>query len=381
MTIRVLSFSGFYLPGYRGGGPIRTIANMVDAVGDGFKFRVITSDRDLGATSAYPDVNLDGWNSQENAEVFYVPRGLVGIMKMMKILQEKNFDVISLNSFFSFQFGIIPLLAAGIFCRGVPIVLGPRGEFSSGALEIKKLKKTIFLFFSKIIGLQRGVIWHASSDYEASDIRRVVGTYARIRVAVDIAKPSKSVEIGVRILGAPLRVIFISRISRKKNLLGAIEMLRGVSRSIVFDVYGPGEDAAYLKQCAAAAESLPKNIFFRYCGELHSDHVALQLAKYDLFFFPTFGENFGHVIAEALFAGLPLLVSDTTPWRELEKKALGWDLPLRDPHEFVARIEECWDMSPQKYTIWRQGIRDWAVENIGRNEAVEQNKKLFIDLK
>ena len=64
--------------------------------------------------------------------------------------------------------------------------------------------------------------------------------------------------------------------------------------------------------------------------------MSESLAKNDLFFFPAHGENYGHVIAEAMAAGCPVLISDQTAWRNLEEKGAGWDLPLDAPGRFRA---------------------------------------------
>src|SRR3546814_15539936 len=63
------------------------------------------------------------------------------------------------------------------------------------------------------------------------------------------------------------------------------------------------------------------------------------LSRHDIFFLPTFGENYGHVIAEALEAGLRLLICDQTPWRGLAEAGVGHDLPLNQPEAFVTAIE------------------------------------------
>ena len=57
----ILAFNLFYLPGYRAGGPIRTLANMVDRLSDDFAFRIITQDRDAGEREPYADVARDSW--------------------------------------------------------------------------------------------------------------------------------------------------------------------------------------------------------------------------------------------------------------------------------------------------------------------------------
>ena len=78
----------------------------------------------------------------------------------------------------------------------------------------------------------------------------------------------------------------------------------------------------------------------KYHGVIKHEEVARELAGHDLFFLPTWGENFGHVIHEALAAGLPVLISDKTPWRNLEDQGVGWDLPLDAPEKFRRVIED-----------------------------------------
>ena len=147
-----------------------------------------------------------------------------------------------------------------------------------------------------------------------------------------------------------------------------------------FHVYGPAEDQAYWAECQSAAAALPRHVSFSYKGTLQAQQVAQKFAEYDLFLFPTLGENFGHVIAEALSAGLPVLLSNNTPWRDLEQKKLGWDIPLDQPDQFVAAIECCSSMSGADYDAWRRDIRAWALANIGNDEAEEQNRQLFMNL-
>src|SRR5690606_10471907 len=95
-----------------------------------------------------------------------------------------------------------------------------------------------------------------------------------------------------------------------------------------FDIYGPISDQDYWKECQALIKSLPANVVATYCGSVAPARVAELFSKYDLFFLPTRGENYGHVIAEALSMGTLVLISDQTPWRELQADGLGWDVPL-----------------------------------------------------
>jgi glycosyltransferase involved in cell wall biosynthesis len=378
--IKVLVLIPAYLPGFKSGGPVRTISNLVDRLGDEFDIQIISMDRDLGDKFAYQSVKPGIWNKRGKAQVFYIERGLRGISKVLSMLRAQSCDALYLNSFFSFQFSIFPVLVSTFFRFDKPTILAPRGEFSQGALSFKAIKKRVFIVCVKALGLYRNVIWQASTAHEAADIRRVMGVDVVVRMAIDLALADIDIVPVPRSSGDALRIVFVSRISPKKNLLGALSLLLRVRQQVRFDVYGPAEDQDYWAECQRAAAALPANVVFTYCGILQPLEVTRTLATYDIFLFPTLGENYGHVIAEALCAGLPILITDTTPWRDLEQMKLGWDIPLDQPDRFVACIEECSAKSADEYDKWRHDIRQWAIANIGNEAAVEENRQLFSNL-
>ncbi len=106
----VLTFSRYFLPGYKGGGPIRTIANMAEALGDEIDFRIVTSDRDARDISAYPNVEVDKWNDVGKAQVLYLSPRSKNLSNISNILKNIRYDVLCLNSFFDPDFTIKPLL-------------------------------------------------------------------------------------------------------------------------------------------------------------------------------------------------------------------------------------------------------------------------------
>ena len=110
---------------------------------------------------------------------------------------------------------------------------------------------------------------------------------------------------------------------------------------------------------------------------LSPDKVIDTLVSYDLFFLPTLGENYGHAIVEALCAGLPVLISDTTPWRKLSEINIGWDIPLESGEEFVRVIEMLAELSANEYLDMRVGVLNWAKEKFSQMDAIEDNLNLF----
>lgn len=372
--IRILIFSGFYLPGYKGGGPIKTIKNLFDQAGKEVSFHLITSDRDLGDTAPYTSVEFGAWNIIGNAQVFYAQPSILGYKQIASILKQKDYDLIYLNSFFSVRFSIFPLLVAKVLDQ--KIIIGPRGEFSTGALSLKSRKKQLFIKLYKFFCLHRRTVFQASSSYEEEDIRRVLGSKIDIRIAEDIGSQEFAESLPIRTPDI-LKAVFVSRISPMKNLLAALEMLKVVKEPVLYHIYGPMEDQEYWAECEAVIKSLPAHIQVEHKGELTPDQVVQSMSTYDFFFMPTKGENYGHVIAEALCAGLPILIANTTPWRHLQEQGIGWDLPLNDPDAFSTTIDQLALMPVEQHLQMRETVLTWAKNKFSQRDAVEANIAMF----
>jgi glycosyltransferase involved in cell wall biosynthesis len=174
-----------------------------------------------------------------------------------------------------------------------------------------------------------------------------------------------------------LRAAFLSRITGKKNLAGAVEMLSGVRGEVRFTIYGPAEDAAYWAECQARIATLPPNVRVEYAGPLRPEQVADALSAHHLLLFPTLGENFGHVILEALVAGIPVLTSDRTPWDGLEAAGAGWTVPLEQPERFRSLLQAYADAGMEEHARRSAAARAHG-EAVARDEAVlEANRALF----
>lgn len=379
--MRILTLSDYYLPGYKGGGIMRTLCNMVDRLGDDFHFKVITRDRDMGDSKPYPRI-LDGaWQPVGRAEVFYLPPRKRTLRELRRLIRETEHDALYLNGCFSRTFTIRPLVLRrlGMLPR-VPLVLAPRGEFSAGAMRIKSLKKRVYLSLTKALGFYRGVVWQVSSEYEESDVRRWIGAGASVAVVPEMPPPVDVVEynpVGLGKITGQLEILFLARVSRKKNLDGALRMLEGLEGEIALNIYGPLEDEDYWVDCQKIISRLPNNVRVRYRGVVEYERVGEVMGGHDLFFMPTFGENFGHVILEALLAGCPVLISDQTPWRGLHDRGVGWDIPLKDPGAFRAVLRQCVRMDAEEYSVWSRRARAYGLEQAQDGSVVEQYRDLL----
>jgi len=380
----VLVFVRYYLPGFKAGGPVRSIDNLVGQLGDEFDFHVVTSDRDLGDTAAYPGVTSDARAQVGKATVTYLSPREQGFGGICRLLRATPHDVVYLNSFFDPVFSAVPLLVRRFgLAPHKPYLVAPRGEFSPGALALKAWKKQLYLRVVRTGGLYRNVGWQASSEYEAAEIVQAFDVNLdRIYIAPN-PTPSGSDQCRTiasvhRDPGMPLRIVFLSRIAPKKNLSFALRVIAQVHEPVVFDIYGPVADEEYWQRCQADIVSLPGHVQVNYRGAVPPDRVREIMSSHDLFFLPTLGENFGHVIAEALSEGTPVLIADTTPWRGLEAAGVGWDLSLDEEPSFLRCIEHCARLGAEEYETWRAAIHRFAATRLNDPEVLNANRTVLL---
>lgn len=379
----ILAFNKYYLPGYRAGGPIRTLANMVDRLGDEFDFHIVTLNHDSGENATpYLDIIPGRWTQVGKAQVMYFELESLSIRRLARIVSDLDPGVIYLNSFFDRTLTQRILWARRLgFIANIPVILAPRGEFSEGALNLKQCKKKFYLFFSKFFSLYDNLMWQASSELEVNDIllNLIYVKIKNIHVAMDLAPVEELhiVNCVPRNIDDPLRLCFLSRISPKKNLDFALRVLRQVKSKIVLTIYGPKSDSFYWKQCVHIISSLTSNVQVIYAGEVAPSNIKFSLCQHDLFFFPTRGENYGHVIHEALSSGLPVLISDQTPWNEVFERGVGWALPLDNPSEYARIIDEVssWDAEHLERT--RVLAVEFAREKSADSAVLQANRDLF----
>lgn len=383
---RVLTFCDYYLPGFKAGGPIRSISNLIARLERDLRFSVVTRDRDQGDAKPYDGVAVDQWQDRQGTPVFYMSpqrRGLAGIRN---VLRETDHDVVYLNSFWSPAFTIPMLLLRrlGLVPR-VPVVLAPRGEFSRGALQLSRTKKQAYLLSARGLGLYRNVNWHASSKKEREDILRSLPATDPDRIHIVPPVPPAAADGPVRDgatspkRSGELSVVFLSRVSPMKNLEGALEILTGVQGQVAFHIYGPQEDPGYWRECERVMSELPDNVRTRYHGLVDGTEVRATLAAHDVLLLPTRGENFGHVILESLLSGCPVIISDRTPWRGLREENAGWDLPLEDPQRFRQVVQQLVGMSSEEYSELSHAARRYGIAYVNDERILERNRSLFLN--
>ena len=375
----ILICAGYYLPGFKAGGPLQTMANMTNAVGDRYELRIITSDRDLGSAEAYPGIKKGEWTRVGKAWVRYLAPEEQNFTTFKRILNETHFDLVYFQSFFSPKFTLLPRLVLLLGKKkGIPALLAPRGEFAQGCLNHKKLKKKIFLFFFNLfVKKWWNCFYHVSSADEAAALQRVLGNEKHFVALNFNAQEVVDEDLKCVSDSSALRLAFLGRVDVQKNIDYAINALSMVKSNVIFDIYGPGQDKEYMQHCLALAAQVPPHVKIEFKGPLAHADVLPTLCAYDLFFYPTKNENFGHVIHEALRAALPVVISDRTPWHDVNRRNAGRELSLSDPSVFAAFIDEYANMPLEARVAMHQNARQYGIDVSRDPKILEANVNMF----
>ena len=364
---KILVLSDYYLPGYKSGGGMRTIVNMVDRLKNRYEFFIITRDHDGKLDRRqYTNVKINQWNSVRDAKVFYLSKDKLKISKIRELILKVKPDVIYSNSYFATLTLYLLLLKKLKAIPKINIILAPCGELSQGALQLNTGKKKAYIEIAKLLKLYRNVIWKVSSELEKKEIESLEGKDVEIYIAPDML-PQKIFDSFESNLKPPkikgeAKMIFLSRFMKKKNFKWLLKNLSGVKGKLEIDIYGPLEDAEYWKECKKIIETLPKNIRVETQGEVPHEEVLSILVKYHFFIMPTLGENFGHVFLEALSAGCPLIISNKTPWLNLEEQGIGWDLSLDEPQTWIEKLNFSINLDQSSYNIFSDNARKFALK-------------------
>lgn len=368
----LIIMSGFF-PGKKYGGPPVSTDNFCTLMKDSADCYILTHNHDMGESFPYPNI-VEGWNNRGNAKVKYVSDREYNSRTFENTIQEVQPDYIYLQGLF--QECVFPCLKIAKK-HHKKVVLAPRGELCAGAFK-KKYKKIPYIAALRMMGLLDNVVFQSTSDEETDAIGKYLGASKDwIHLLTNIPSiPQNLPKRNVKIAGDG-KFVFISRILWKKNLLNAIKYFRGIKGNATFDIYGPKEDESYWKECEKTISNLPSNVNVNYCGVLSHDEIHKTFCQYDAFLFPTLSENYGHVIAEALITGCIPIISDQTPWTDMNESSAGWALPLSDEDAFKNAIQKVVDMDDEVIKVKRQAIKAYLKDKLQLDKLKAEYLQVF----
>ena len=226
-----------------------------------------------------------------------------------------------------------------VICRrwNIPYVIAPRGMLEPWSLKQKWLKKRLARWLYQDRDLKGAAALHATAESEAEQFKKL-GFKNPVIVSPNGVNVPNGFQVPVPRSPFPSvarRALFVSRMHPKKGVLELVEAWSTLNNStcakrpdnwkveLVYTVSGEFEKEYEAKVKARVAE-LGLQDQFIFTGALNDEEKWKAYARADLFVLPTYSENFGIVVAEALWAGVPVITTKGTPWKELEERKCGW---------------------------------------------------------
>ncbi len=316
-----------------GGGPSRSVQGLV-----------------AGLNAAGVETWLMALNHGDEPWIEGVTRFVNGGV-IEEVVRRDKLDIVHLHGLWN-----MGLHRCAVVCRrwGIKYVIAPRGMLEPWSLQQKWLKKRIARWLYQDRDLKYAAALHATAESEAEQFRKLGFKNPIIVSPNGVNVPRESLVVSRKSLvgEAKRRVLFVSRMHPKKGVMELVEAWGRlvispessvISRwvcELVYTVNGDFEREYEAKvkkhilelgmsyqdkdgtiHSSLSPSSLPNFIF---TGALDDDRKWAAYTRADLFVLPTYSENFGIVVAEALWAGVPVITTKGTPWHELEERKCGW---------------------------------------------------------
>lgn len=237
---------------------------------------------------------------------------------MQKLCEQKKIDLIHLHGIWS------PFLAVGALVahrRGLPLIISPHGCLEPWALGFKRHKKLLALKTYQGAVMRSASLFVATADQEADSLRR-------LGFRQPVAIIPNGVDVGVtpqrNAHGDLKTILFLSRIHPKKGLLDLVEAWAIVRRPGWKIVIAGGDEQGYRAKMENLIRARGLESDFEFVGFVDGALKQSCFDRADIFVLPTYSENFGIAVAEALASGLPVITTTGAPWRDLVEHHCGW---------------------------------------------------------
>ena len=211
------------------------------------------------------------------------------------------------------------------FNNKLPYIVTPRGMLEPLSLGQKKIKKFLAMFLYQRRNLDNSKCIHATSEMEAINLRKL-----------GLKSPIAIIPNGINLDEFPnsypqketrkKKILFLSRIHKKKGIENLIfawsDIIKQLKSNWVIEIIGNGEEE-YINKLNILIQSKNLDSEITIKKPIFGKEKILKFREASLFVLPTYSENFGIVIAEALASYTPVITTEGAPWEELEVNNCG----------------------------------------------------------
>lgn len=368
--MKILHVVPSFFPAIKWGGPIFSTKAICDGIAKlpGNQISVLTTDAAGPKWNDRLNVAKVTRFEAENYTVTYARR-IAGhaispelLMRLPRAIRDA--DLVHLTGTYNFT-TLFTLLIARV--TRTPVVWSPRGALQAtaswkGAPRVRV--KHVFEKFAQWVRPRNTALLVTSPEEGRDSITRLKG------ISVHIIPNSVEVPAKVKIhkdqqADKSLSLIFLSRIHPKKGIETLLSAMRRLPENFTLNIFGTGEPD-YVAQLKEEAADLGDRVTFK--GIVSGDAKTIAYQSADIFVLPSYSENFGIVVAEALAAGIPVVTTTNTPWIDINSVNCGRCIDL-DQEDLAIVLQNLADCDLQ--TMGDAG-RSWMQESFS-NEALSKD--------
>jgi glycosyltransferase involved in cell wall biosynthesis len=221
------------------------------------------------------------------------------------------------------------------------------------------------------------VIFHSTNDQETKEILNYMGGGVGNPI-LQMSNVPRSLHRETREYTKTtnhLNWVFVGRISPEKNPMLLLQTLQILECPTTGYFIGGYQNEPYFTEFKNAINILPTQHEVKYLGELSVDEIAEHLSQCDLLINTSISENFGHAMAEALSAGVPILVGPNTPWQQLWEAKAG-EVAEYSAQGFAAAMNKFGTMDAPTHKQFKEG----AIQHFAERCELSATKAKYLNL-
>lgn len=373
-------FSKWFAPAYEAGGPVISLLNLVEGISPQVPIYVIAGCTQPSGEKIIEDKNLTKELEKLNVTLLR-GSGFGFIYSNIRFLWKKHKHYTwYYNDIFMPVWFLLPRLLMGVSRRkGELQIIATRGMLLPGALSQKKWKKRIYLTLYNFFHFWFPCHFHFTSINEKLASEKMVDV-ALHHIIPNLPPEVYKLKTIAPKLSGKLHIGLIGRIHPIKNLLWIIDVLerlpKSVQRELEISYYGKIEDYKYFEILKTRAEEL-ENIEINFFGSFHPSQQKAIYSSFNLLCCPSFSENYGHSIAQALAWGIPVIASENTPWRDLEKAKAGCTIDPYNTGMYSEKLLKFVNMDNVEWEELRNCVLEYASELFNYKEQLNAYHTMF----
>jgi glycosyltransferase involved in cell wall biosynthesis len=340
---------------------------------------ILTPSTDIITQTKHQNIQENKWMLFKKNIHLYYHQGKLKKNLLIEIVKQIQPNSIYFNNIWSLSYTWIPVRILSSIYPKIKLILATRGMLDPNSIRIKSFKKNTFLKMLNASGLKNKVIYHSTNSSETNNIKKRLKNIKVVEIPnVNFIERSNKKSNKKR---GELKILFLSRIVPIKKLDFALDILTNVPShlKIHFDIFGNIEDENYFNECNNIILRMPPHVKVNYKGIISMDKTANVIADYHLLFLPSANENFGHAIVESLMCGVPVLISDQTPWIGLESFKAGYDISLNKKDLFLSALIKFAEMDLTAWLEWSRGARDFIQKKMNKEKIKKEYLHLFFN--